>query len=65
MEPIYCAMCGARLPLNTRKGGEWISNDGKQHIPLYFCNSECLFRHIFAPTTIKQMKMRKQNDRSF
>lgn len=62
MKPIYCSLCGARLPTNTQKYGGWMSNDGKQNIPLYFCNSECLFRHIFAPTTIKHDKTNENEE---
>ena len=51
--PIYCATCGIPLPAKTPQAGEWVSKDGKQRIPLYYCGFACLFRHIAAPVTMK------------
>ena len=50
MKQRYCTICGSRLPKGKQESGEWVSADGKQRIPLYYCSSECMQRHIFSPT---------------
>ena len=50
MEQRYCTICDSRLPKGKQESGEWVSADGKRHIPLYYCSSECMRRHVFSST---------------
>ena len=50
MKQRYCTICGLRLPKGKQESGEWVSADGKLCIPLYYCSSECMRRHIFSST---------------
>lgn len=54
MKQRYCTICGSPIPKGKQESGKWVSADGKQRIPLYYCSSECISQHIFLPTAIKQ-----------
>jgi len=50
MKNRYYTICSSRLPRGKQESGEWVSADGRLRIPLYYCSSECMQRHIFSST---------------
>ena len=64
MKQRYCTICGSRFPKGKPESGEWVSADGKLRIPLYYCSSECMQRHIYSSTAeLHPVSSIKHNER--
>ena len=48
MKRQYCTICGSPIPKGKHQSGEWVSTDGTLRIPMYYCSSECMQRHLFS-----------------
>ena len=64
MKQRYYTICGSPIPKEKRESGEWVSADGKLRIPLFYCSSECMQRHMFSSTAeLHPVSSIKHNER--